>query len=478
MIELAPERNDATHLEQCAELAGTEHETLEPPQCHFMKLPVELITEIFHQDINKSNSRMLELSSVCRAWRELIINTPSFWRRLVVGGKRKQKEVTAWNERSHGRITHLTVHRSITYRSAAFNKVSPDFWSNLKRLEVDCPITPRKNDVPIFERIDTKMKLESLNVTFPSTFGKSMLEGILKKVCLLNLKDLRIEVSESAVLWPTLLSCGSLTRLHLVKSNVPLIPLVEVLSRNVCLKDVELSISEVEDAGSSNGIGTGTAVSTFKLPHVRRFVLTNQKRNHHGALMCGKLISYMDFPALEVLAIKYGWVPVNRSYPTLKALSLRCLNSPSDLVSTTIITMLESTPLLEHLDLSFNRLGDRLVDILSGMGTICPRLQQLYLNGMPGLKTGTVIALVESRLPSANFEVPVDDGRSNNPPGVRTCHASPIKVLELNYCPLIKSEMIMLLYSKVPIIINCWPSTAFALIQNLPRAFSSHSYEN
>jgi F-box/TPR repeat protein Pof3 len=107
---------------------------------------------------------------------------------------------------------------------------------------------------------------------------------------------------------------------------------------------------------------------------------------------------------------------------------------------------------------------------------LCPRLQRLYLNGIPELKAGPIIRLVKARLRDA-MDSACGEGTGNNSNLGSTndddqphdqssaliaaslddaSRVFPIEVVELNDCPKVDPEALPWLRSKVPIV-SCKP---------------------
>lgn len=76
---------------------------------HFGKLPLEIATAIFGLVLADDHAQVIILAQVCRNWRVVILDTPTFWGTLVLGTRRPKRKLEVWLKRSRNRIRELAV---------------------------------------------------------------------------------------------------------------------------------------------------------------------------------------------------------------------------------------------------------------------------------------------------------------------------------------------------------------------------------
>ncbi|KAG5652896.1 hypothetical protein H0H81_003260 [Sphagnurus paluster] len=77
------------------------------------KLPLELLSEIFHLVILSNPSRLIGLIHVCPYWRNVAWHTPSLWQTLVLTTKSPARKLSLWLKRSKGYIRELYLRAGV-----------------------------------------------------------------------------------------------------------------------------------------------------------------------------------------------------------------------------------------------------------------------------------------------------------------------------------------------------------------------------
>ena len=464
MTDLALERMKAAGTKRRAELEMLREDILnaaKQSQCHFARLPVEIQTEIFLLVINGSNSRMLALNLVCRYWRNLILDTPKFWRRLVLGSESPQKMVDAWLGRANGVLTSLRIESGFKFskKRNVLKKASPDLWSRLEELEVDASTF----EILLPETIP-QLRLRKFVLGSESSFLQIDLWKRLQRLQTPTTRHFALRVNEGdAMLLDKIPFCGLTTLelsgvfnydhfFELVRRN----PLLEVL---IITHPRHWSVSP-------------PPVEPVSLLHLRRIELNDLSTP-------GVFLRFLRTPNLA--AFKVHGNDTRSDIPCLQVILSQNITSLTEidlcfckLSSPALIDLLQKSNQLETFRLSqcLFLADDDNVNIViealckgtsddgddSSASIICPRLQHLEVSRMPQLKAGPLVRLVKAHLTTS--ETPLPDGPSSSssllPSGRGQDHSLPLPILSLNIrnCDSIDSMSLQWLRARVPTVLG------------------------
>ncbi|EJD03340.1 uncharacterized protein FOMMEDRAFT_168327 [Fomitiporia mediterranea MF3/22] len=446
MTELALERiKDTNRRAELEDFRKQVAKALESPACYFSGLPVELQTEIFSLVIDGSNAKMLRLTLVCRSWRDIIINTPRFWRSLTITHKTRVKKADTWLQRSRGILTNLHIAGELSFddRSRIFKYADCSIWSKLDRLK----ITTRSADLFAALPASALDKLRLLQFEVDSEElddhslqalseinGSRMHHFSLKTTCT------RVRIAD--------FTSTSLTTLALSSPHSD-VDLFLFLKSNPMLENLVLESPSVARRFS------GT-LEDIELHRLVRLELINSLHTH-------RCLQNMRFPNVRTLIVKetlgFGiGVPAlidNQRLTVLEHLTLSMIVQDTH----SLVSILRRATPLKTLQLTrcCFEAGEEntLIEALTE-GTVCPKLQHVDLSRLAALKAGPVIKLVKahsrsaavvssssSSCSSSNESQSLSDEQQVNVP-------LPVLSLNLDDCPMIDSNALPWFRAVIP----------------------------
>ncbi|KAI0375212.1 hypothetical protein BV20DRAFT_960306 [Pilatotrama ljubarskyi] len=104
---------------------------------HFGKLPVEIATAMFSMVLEQDHAYVVTLAQVCKNWRATILETPAFWRILVLGGHHPKRKVKVWRDRAKDRFHELAFLETFTDHEPVFEDLRPISMQYLRSLRVE-----------------------------------------------------------------------------------------------------------------------------------------------------------------------------------------------------------------------------------------------------------------------------------------------------------------------------------------------------
>ncbi|THH03295.1 hypothetical protein EW145_g6373 [Phellinidium pouzarii] len=416
--------------------------------CFFSKVPVEICNEIFVLVADQSTAKAFALTLVCRRWREIITNAPSFWRYLVLTPKTKSKKVEMLLRHSKGILYSLQLQKSFSFdaRPNILRHASENLWAKLKTLKVDitshfheslCQVLP--------PGAFSQLHLEELEIyisDYSTDFWKPLDDMDTSRMRTLVLDN---SSSGSSCPWKQLLRFSTLTTLNIKSCRLDYNDVYPIIVQNPLLETIILRADRYGILSDIN--------EQIELPHLRRLDL---------CLSYGieDYLRALRFPALEFLNVErvYGqhlFFLSAQSLCHLKELRFqRC-----EISFNVIVTILRSTEALEKLAFPYctpaaavDRIVEELERPISDSSTMvyCPRLQYLDLSGATELKAYSVVRLVKARL------LPTDSSPEGDPEHISPTASPelpqlplPIRTLRLDDCDALDPTVLPWLRTKV-----------------------------
>jgi hypothetical protein len=470
---------DATDATVVAELTEIKLSAQKALGLHFANLPDEVIIKLIGFLIGEKEATLLALTRVCKAWRQLILDTPSFWTRLSISSSTDQEKIDTWSERSRGELLYLTVrHFPFDSRPDALAAYPPHFWSGLKGLDVEFGSQSTALPFPS----DMKLNLESLGLrdttcsafTFEiededSTQSEEIRNTLLEAVDLSSLSMIR---TQTKAILPALTSCSMLTKLSIQANQFSMSTLLIVLLNNPSLEVVDLEpvmdmfnvlnlLNQVSDSSSRHVLDP-----RISLPNLHTLLFC------HGLRMASELITHIDVPSLRTLSIIDGAVDfriLGRTFPCLHTLYMQsCEVMP---IYDPTLPIIENAPSLRDLKVSnCDALGNDgkftnfVVERLSCRKKIvCPNLRTLDLRNSPNLTGDAIVQSLMTRLPEPLSSLRIQTAGEKHPalrPFVREALEKgetpngifPLWTLKLGGCYKIDERSLRWLYSRVPFV--------------------------
>ncbi|KAI5123095.1 hypothetical protein M0805_001451 [Coniferiporia weirii] len=458
MSDLALERlksnDEKRHAELCA-LRIQALKDLEPPPCFFSKIPVEICSEIFSLVTDRSNAKVLALTLVCRRWREIILNTPSLWRYLVLTPKSKGKKVDTWLQRSKGTLYGLQLSKGFSFdiQPHILRHAAENLWSKLETLRVYMPPSIKSIDSILPPNSFGRLQLHSLEIDLTNT--PALPPDFWDPVGNMDKNRLKtLVLSACTIPWEHLLNVVSLTVLNVREVRIEYDKAFSVISRNLLLETLVLTSSAIRFEENST-----RASEKVVLPSLRSLDLTGP-----SSLL---ILTDFRFPNLQTLSVSsafglgaarflYGVTASPLPYLTSLRIS-SCVISHAPLVA-----LLRTSSALERLVLAHCSPVEEtsfviaaLADLIPDSSTktdgsletvCCPRLQYLDVTAATHLKAGPILRLVKAHLvPSGT---PLEEG-SELPSSGTLSHLLPIRTLILDDCIAVDPDVLPWLRTKV-----------------------------
>ncbi|KAF8158879.1 hypothetical protein K438DRAFT_327229 [Mycena galopus ATCC 62051] len=388
---------------------------------HFGKLPVEIITAIFEMVIASDWSRVLIIWAVSKHWHNIALNTPNLWSTLVLTKRYPARHVQRWIERSKGRIRELSLRSTLPRGLVDLDGL---VWSHLRICKLE------NHDIAEYAGGKSKLhrlsKLEELRVTTTSLNCDHI---ISVPDCALR----RLTWDAPRFPWNVLASnhrnLASLEVRNLI-SPPSLEEVMAVLESNPMLEQLIIDL------------GTSGPLSLASPPPL---TLPNLRTLHLRSTLWVQLFAFIATPALETLHLsqirRVALEPLIAQRPNLISISLNSCVVPS----AHVLLLLDISPNLRSLQLTrFDTLSNDVVDSLAGETTLCPTLDDLDVSHCAGVKTGSLVALLNSRNPEAeanateiSFGVPTGPA----PARIRTLKADGCSQIQANFIPWFRTRV-------------------------------------
>ncbi|KAH8104943.1 hypothetical protein DFH11DRAFT_1550698 [Phellopilus nigrolimitatus] len=393
MVELALDRLKGSNEKRRVELDALKQQALkdlEPPPCFFSKLPVEICSDIFALVADKSNAKMLALTLICRGWREIILNMPSLWRRLVLTSKTSGKKVDAWLKRSRGTLSSLEICRDF------------DFDARLKHTAL-C-VGELLGEARELER---RSKFKETG-SYPGISSQSS----RRILCSKRSSSFRLRlVHQSRLRSPSPLNSFTSVASICPSLNAPMYTCAILRFPNLEALHIERAGIQAEDRRCLD------VLVKQSLLH-----LTDLRFTRCGLERQNVLISLLQ------------------SAPKLRRFAYsRCIETEA--VDTVLTALAEQAPI------SYSQEGSETDE----RPICCPRLQHLDFTATVGLKAGPIVRLVKAHLPPADVPLQKDSDRSSTSTAlVPLSRQLPIQTLILDDCDAFDADALPWLRAKVP----------------------------
>ncbi|KAH8109795.1 hypothetical protein DFH11DRAFT_1515178 [Phellopilus nigrolimitatus] len=441
---------------------------LEPPPCFFSEIPTEICSDIFVFVADESSADTLALTHVCRSWREITLNMPSLWQRLVLTQETSGKKVDAWLQRSKGTLTSLEICKGFDFdeQPNILRYASDCFWAKLESLKVHLPREIGSLSLALPSGALPQLQLQAFEVDFSDESAFEFAETYLGDLDLTHLSSLELwSVGWIGDSWECLLPCTHLRTLQIEADMLMPWDILPVLAQNPFLEILLIASSETLSQEPTE------IPELIELVHLRHLCL-RVPQSTTVYFRC------LRFPNLEGLNIicggsedddrRYLDVLVGQSLPNLTSLRLSfCgLECPDVLV-----TLLRSKLWLECFIFKQCLKAEAVNTVLTALAepapissfqersetneqsVCCPRLQYLDLTGSTDLKAGPIMQLVKAHLPPA--DVPSEGDAGSDLPSASTGIVPlslqlPIQTLILDDCESFDTSALPWLRANVP----------------------------
>lgn len=383
---------------------------------HFGNLPLEIAHEIFSYVICVSSSAALRLSHVCHQWREVVLNTPSFWKTLTLTGRRCAKKAKLWRVRSNGRVEELWLGTTtFRYDPSLSEELAGFTWEHLRALRISAHIVLEQDSpIPFTQKLFTN--LEEFTI-----FGEPINHDIMfhpgMQARALEIRDSSIATSIITESFKHLESLICIVNIEGMASNSTLL---ELLRANPALHTLRMSC--LASAGLWALVADTTDSTIVDMSHLSRLEMLNLSDYFRI------LTAYVRLPSLQ--SLKINSMPASLDLPFTQllqhhpALTLAELSIRKCSVSATVLSdVIKACPCLEKLTLmALSGIGAVVELLAQTTPLICPQLRHLDLTNTVDLTTGPVVRSLKAR--------PAEDG---------VC--TKLQSLILDGCPLIDPEM-------------------------------------
>jgi len=414
MVNMALERIRADDTKRHVELSKLKEDVLEAQgnigeqrrrvQYHFGKLPIEIFTEILRLLVTEDQARLLILLHVSQRWRGTIWHTPALWDTLVITHRSPARKVALWINRSDGRIHELRVRAGVFHNlDWSFDSLRGLKWDRLRVCKI--------------EAWDLARYLESISMSH----------------ILVSLEDLQInDISRAApfpdrhTLFPENSGLRALTMTHCDFSWVTLSAHVVNLT-HLAVRNCEGGngmLSALEANPNLETLVIECRQSPFRIPsHGNPLLLSKLTHLEIEGAGTPDILEQLSFRHLQKLCIRRTTGSLNyglgdtlgKGLGSLTELCIsQCSVAPSLLIRLLQQTMSLETLELCHLSYTVNEVIEALTtpfqsstkgpfpDSSNGatMNIMCPSLARLNVSHSPDIKTGPLVRLIKSRLPS------------------------------------------------------------------------------
>ena len=469
MIRLALERVRADDCKRRTELEALECQVLEAVDeqrartskttYHFGKLPLELATDIFASSLADDRAKVVVLAQVCKAWRCTIVGTPHFWNDLVLSHQNPVKNAKLWRARSKGRLVSLTLRQALKAHDIALDELRDLSLESLRTLCLaDFPASVVREHLPnltdnVLRNLDTLQidnRMESRPVTWlwpdPSMALRS-LSVHFTPFEWVALPDYFPRLEHFTFSGPLV--------------DVPLSAITDFLRAHAGLRTLSLSIMDFIYHRAPD-----REQPPVHLPNLERLEI-----EYHDFAM-SFMFPLLHMSNLQVLNILRGVHAIDTSLQHLVASrageSLRELRISQCAVSARcVLSLLQQARRLQTLELKYlgGNQANAILQALSqsasthqdgeggegGGGSmptmLCPSLTHVNFSHCPDVKSGSLMALVKTRLPSMTSDTPVV--AATLPEQSQT---APIDTLIVDGCPLVEMDILPWLRSKVRLV--------------------------
>ena len=481
MCSLALDRlgDDAKHEGRRRELMALRSHLEAQTKSPIAGMPVELLLMVFDLAC-----RPIALSHVCRRWREVALSHPTLWHSLLLAEppKKALRKAQEWRERSRGKVTELTIRKSlggaVLKPSEGDQMMHPndlamreEILAELRRLDLTCVKACHLEDVDVSLFLsslwDNKnppnpQQLETLFVS-RSSFkpGMALGESEYDMASWKSLRALRIINMECH--WPafTMFVRGLTSFEYKISgSSIDFEPIRSLLQANPTLESL------IVETNTSSPPHTIDMPESLIMPHLHHFELT-------GVVLSPPSTRNLTLPCLQTLRLSMlpGLVMVlenlvddpGTSFAELVELSIKncivetqpltlALSRSPKLKILQLRGAFDANAIAESLSKAYSMPPSVLVSESRGIVTteppiLCPSLDVLDLSGSQNLSTGPLMRVVKERLALAESQ---EGGVYRLAGEENDRHVSCIQTLKVDECPLIEADLLFWFRNNVP----------------------------
>ncbi|KAI0652059.1 hypothetical protein C8Q79DRAFT_898157 [Trametes meyenii] len=434
---------------------------------HFGKLPVEIATNIFTMILEEDPAYVITLAQVCKNWRTFVLETPSFWRTLVLGRRRSDHKLKLWRGRARDRIHELALLEDVRDCRSVFEELSKIPMDSLRvfRCELETVEWIIENVSSLTPGVLASLhtlvvKQPSFGGVFPGKLDTGQLDWRvlhLTRVQHINFEALAMKLSRLESLY--LADC-----LHTRQWG----DFLRILHRNPTLAQLKLVgfFPSYEEGSATEDLPPSISVPCLADVHMDtvdrlanvllpRLVTTSLKSLHirlHRERLGPCLAWLTTGPAATLTTLTLQRTPVDKkllrevlfSADALESLVLTHVGDTALFVLKTLAALI--TPPLPHNESSAE--GARVAQGRAER-VCCPSLRHLDVSHCPDVVSSPLIKLVKLRLPKDSTSPQITDGSAveakSGKPAVRA-----LESLILDGCPNIDPEILPWLRKVVP----------------------------
>ncbi|KAH9941051.1 hypothetical protein B0H21DRAFT_697141 [Amylocystis lapponica] len=409
-------------------------------QSPIQRLPNELLASIFVigvLDREEEDSLMLStLMLVCRYWREVAVNTPMLWSRIVTGTNRSLERARMKLERSKSVPLHVCVdfsregeHGTIRTESImhALDLLRPAIWrwqtfhlTVPNRPQAHAALTRCKEPAPLLEVLSVRI-LHSMQEDHYSNPPLPLFDRHTPRLRSCSFTSFHFNWDLGLVSQLRVLKLGGYWNgfspsIDVILGILRACPLLEELAlRNMSDVDPEscalLEADPVEHDGFPDKFLRVNDMRTIQLPR-----LVKASFYYSGILRTRTILSLLSLPALERIELCFldnvSSLIEHLRRQSLTSLPLHHLRIESSFFNELkLVRLLLRLPALVSLELV--DVEDVSPNLLKGLSTppvshtwVCPKLTSLSLEGCTTLDWEALRSFVESRLPAQSRAFP------------------------------------------------------------------------
>lgn len=411
---------------------------------HGDKLPAEIFGEIFGLLVASDITQAIVVSHVCRHWRAVALATPSLWHTLILAKKDPDRKTREWIKRSRGHIRELAIRPKFNDSGVPLSSALQGFpWNHLRVCRLDHAASLAINQ--ILGDLSLNTLIDLIELEHLGSVGHETTTVFPCKISNPHLRSLTIK--NQSFNWGVLSDLTKLVSLVVRKTLVtPGGSLADVLEANPMLEEIVLEFLSVRDDNPPSPPPTLHRLTHLEILSAPVHAFYDIAMSSLHVLRLTRIIIGVDTLLTKIL---------DRGPVILTELSIQA----SLVTYAKLMPFLRAASSLEVFGLSqVNGQVNAVVEALANPQTLspdsvssptetimCPRLAHIKLSACTDLKTGAVIRLVKSRLPA------VASTSSQDASTVTEDISAVVQIesLIVDMCPLIESEVLPWLRSKV-----------------------------
>ncbi|PCH40225.1 hypothetical protein WOLCODRAFT_67896 [Wolfiporia cocos MD-104 SS10] len=407
------------------------------------RLPEELLSAIFEigvMDGEEEDTLMLaNLMLVCRNWRDVAVNTPMLWSRVVAGAHHSMDRAQLKLERSKSVPLHVRVdfgarmeYGSVSTQTLvnAMDMLRPSIW-RWKTFDLTVPNRPQayavltrcKERAPLLEAFSVRVCHPNMQEDQYSSPPLPLFDGRTPRLHSCSFTSYNFGWDLSLVSRLQVLKLGGYWNAFSPSVDV----ILNIL--RACPQLEELALRNMSDVNSHSDVNSTESdryacVSDSRTVHLPR--LTKASFYYCGNVRAKTVLSKLSFPALECIEFSFldNVSPMVEQLlrQSLSRLPLRRLRIESSFLNELkLVKLLRRLPSLTTLEfVDIDDISPNLLKTLSTPATshtwTCPKLTTLCLEGCTTLDWESLRSVVESRLPAQTKAFPRRPAIQATPP--------------------------------------------------------------